>query len=98
MAGDAGPTLLQEMLELRRAEGPIVPEPHPSTRRGQVLELVRKRGEEGATDEEIRDALLLTPGQQRPPRIELAYQGLVRDSGRTRLTRRHRAATVWVAT
>lgn len=62
-----------------------------------MLRLVRDCGEQGATDEEIRDALLLSPGQQRPARIELAYQGYLRNSGRTRLTRRNRSAIVWVA-
>ena len=51
----------------------------------------------GATDEEVQYALDMNPSSQRPRRVELVEAGLVRDAGRTRLTRAGRKAVVWVA-
>jgi hypothetical protein len=66
-----------------------------------VLEYLRSCGQNGATDDEMQDALNGTlgmgPSTQRPRRIELVEAGLVADSGRTRLTKAGRKAVVWVA-
>jgi hypothetical protein len=72
-------------------------EPKAATLRGQVLSYLKGCGASGATDEEIQAALELNPSTQRPRRIELCNLGLVRDSGRTRLTKAGRKAVVWVA-
>lgn len=72
-------------------------QPRTETLRRAVLAFLQQRGDEGASDEEIQEALAMNPSTQRPRRIELVTMGLVRDSGRTRPTRSGRAAVVWVA-
>lgn len=64
--------------------------------RENVLAFIRSRGEEGATDQEIQEALALDPSTQRPRRVELVQAGLVWNSGKTRKTRSGREAVVWV--
>lgn len=59
------------------------------------------RSVDGATDDDIAQAiahgfLSLSLNGARARRIELVKRGLVKDSGRTRLTRSDRLATVWV--
>jgi hypothetical protein len=73
-------------------------EPKVGTLRRAVLQFIRQRGSDGATDEEIQLALNWNPSTQRPRRVELCNLGLVRDSGRTRLTKAGRKAVVWIAT
>jgi hypothetical protein len=60
-----------------------------------VFHFIQEQGWRGATDEEIQTALDMNPSTQRPRRVELVDQGLIQDSGRTRLTRSKRAAAVW---
>lgn len=62
----------------------------------RVLQFIRDRGEEGATDEECQRELGMNPSTQRPRRGELASAGLIVESG-TRLTSSRRRATVWRA-
>ena len=64
--------------------------------RQAVLNFVRSRREHGATDQEICGGLDIPSDTGRPRRCELVNAGLLVDSGRTRLTRSGRAATVWV--
>ena len=66
-------------------------------KRREVYEFIRACEDFGATDDEIQNALEMNPSTQRPRRVELVDQGLVRDSGATRQTRWGRAAVVWVA-
>ncbi len=66
-------------------------EPVAGTLRLKVLEHLRQCPV-GATDREIQEALSMAGSTQRPRRIELVADGLVRDSG----VRRNRS-TVWVA-
>ena len=66
------------------------------SKRQQVAEAIRQAGAFGLTDEECQEAAQLAGNCQRPRRIELQRLGAVVDSGRTRLTRSGRAATVWV--
>jgi hypothetical protein len=61
-----------------------------------VYEFVRWRGDHGATDEEIQDALGMNPSTQRPRRVELVESGHLVKSDRTRLTRARRPAVVWI--
>lgn len=70
-------------------------EPATHTLRAQVLAHIRSSG--GATDEEIQTALGMEGSTQRPRRVELIRQGLIRDSGRKRLTSSRRQAVVWEA-
>jgi len=72
-------------------------EPRTESLRRAVLDYLRGRGAEGATDEAIQEALQMNPSTQRPRRIECVELGLVRDSGRTRPTRSGRQAVVWMA-
>jgi hypothetical protein len=68
-----------------------------ATDRRRVLEFLRARGDQGATDEEIQARLAMHPNGHRARRIELVERGLARDSGRKRATARNHPATVWVA-
>ncbi|HEY5552423.1 MAG TPA: hypothetical protein VIK52_11075 [Opitutaceae bacterium] len=52
----------------------------------------------GLTDEEIQDRLGMNPSTQRPRRIELVADGLVRDMGLSRQTKSGTSAVVWVVT
>lgn len=73
--------------------------PKLGTLRANVYLFIKSQGPYcGATDEEIQLRLAMNPSTQRPRRIELVEQGLVRNGGRTRLTRSGRNAIVWVVT
>jgi hypothetical protein len=67
------------------------------TQRQQILEEVAS-SMGGMTDDEIQRALKLDGNTERPRRCELVKAGLLTDSGRARLTRSGRRATVWVTT
>lgn len=67
------------------------------TLRSHVFTYLKGCGADGATDEEIQDALEMDPSTERPRRGELVTQGVVVDSGRTRPTRSGRKAVVWIA-
>lgn len=71
-------------------------QPSAETLRGKVLAYLRETG--GATDEQGIEATGMGGSTWRPRRVELVVRGLVRDSGKTRLTRSGRKAVVWVAT
>ena len=72
-------------------------EPKSHTLRRKVLDFIKVAPRYGATDEEIQIALEMEGSTERPRRIELLEQGLIKDSGKTRETRKGRQATVWVA-
>jgi hypothetical protein len=61
-----------------------------------VLQWVRDRGELGATDDEVQDALHLSGNSERPRRLELVERGWLVDSGVRRPSRQHGPAIVWV--
>lgn len=65
------------------------------TLRQQVLDYIREQGVNGATDEEIQDALHMNPSTQRPRRVELMKMGKVAING-TRKTKSGRLASVWI--
>lgn len=71
-------------------------EPRTETLRRAVLDYIRRCGDEGATDEQVQDALAMSGSTQRPRRVELQEMGLVIDSGKTRPTKSGRKAVVWV--
>lgn len=66
-----------------------------------VLETLRWYGDHvidgGQTDEEIQNETGLSGNTERPARVALVAQGLVKDSGRVRKTASGRNAVVWVA-
>ena len=64
--------------------------------RDRVFSLIRKAGEQGATDDEIERWLSLTHQCASARRNELMKSAVIMDSGKTRLTRSKRAATVWI--
>lgn len=64
--------------------------------RAAVAQVIRSSGDLGATDDEIQTLLKIDGNTQRPRRWELMGAGLVKDSGSTRLTRKDRAAIVWI--
>lgn len=66
------------------------------TLRAAVLTMLRERGEHGATDQEMQDALQLPSNTQLPRRWELMNAGAVVASGRKRKTRSGCPAIVWV--
>jgi hypothetical protein len=61
-----------------------------------VLYAIREAGARGATDEELRDTLGLRESTCRARRRELELAGMVRDSGRTRLSSAGCAMKVWI--
>jgi len=63
----------------------------------RVLDLIRTCGNFGATDDEVEQALHLLHQTASARRRGLVLKDLVVDSGRTRLTRTSRHATVWIA-
>ncbi len=64
--------------------------------RARVLAYLNYKGSEGATDEEIQDALSMNPSTQRPRRIELVRGGYIEGpEGLTRKTSSGRKAQVW---
>ena len=70
-------------------------EPRTGTDRARVLAYLRGCGDAGATDEEIQTRLPMAANTERPRRVEL--KGLIKDSGRTRVTASGQQAVVWVA-
>ena len=73
-------------------------QPHAGRLRELVCRFLADRGEQGATDEELCEALNLQSDTGRARRCGLRDTGHVTDSGRRRPTRSGRKATVWVAT
>lgn len=63
----------------------------------RVLEVIRRAGDAGMTDEQIQVALGLSGDSERPRRRKLVELGLVADSGAVRETASGHAAVVWVA-
>ena len=63
--------------------------------RRRVWKALNRRGDRGATDEELQRALRMNPSTERPRRVELVESELVIDSGRRRPTRSGRMAVVW---
>jgi hypothetical protein len=62
----------------------------------QVLAYLQRRGEQGATDEEIRHGTGLKESTARARRVGLVRDGLVRDSGRRRRNTSGCLMIVWV--
>ncbi|MNS24326.1 hypothetical protein D3C72_561650 [compost metagenome] len=71
--------------------------PSAATRRAQVLEFLRERGESGATNDEIVCRLGMMIQTVTARMRELVLRGAVVDSGERRLTRTGRPAVVWIA-
>jgi hypothetical protein len=63
----------------------------------RILALLHDRGERGATDEEMMEALDMGGNTQRPRRRELQLMDMIHDSKTTRPTRSGREAVVWVS-
>ena len=64
----------------------------------RVMLVLQDAGDRGLTDQEIADALGMSPSTARPRRVELVRAGWVISSGRERPSALNRAMTVWVAT
>lgn len=69
--------------------------PKAGTLRRKVLDYIAAQAD-GATDQEIQQALGMDPSTERPRRVELQRAGLVCDSGKTRRTASGRNAVVWI--
>ena len=80
----------------KRAAKAAIDEHVPALRR-RVLDCLRTFGDEGATDEQMQEALRMKPQTQTPRRLELVQQNLVRDSGRRRRLKSGNSGKVWVA-
>ncbi len=80
--------------ESRAAARRIEPKAHIA--RGRVLEYIRSRPE-GATDQEIQQALDMDPSTERPRRVELWRAKLIVRGPRTRRTSSGRQAAIWFA-
>ncbi len=74
---------------------------HKHKSRGQlrtlVLEYIVSQGARGATDLECQAGLQLPGDSQRPRRIELSEEGLIKPAGKQRETPSGGMARVWVA-
>lgn len=70
--------------------------PRAGTLRGLVLGFIAGRGERGATDAEVEEALGLRHQTASARRRELVIGGFVSASGRKRKTQSGCSATVWV--
>lgn len=68
--------------------------PGAKTLRMAVLRFLKQR-KSGATDLEIQEHLAMDGNMERPRRRELVLAGLVRDSGKRRLTPSLRKSVVW---
>jgi hypothetical protein len=89
------PALAVESSETSREAAALI-EPQRVTLRARVYAFIDLHGSDGATDEEIQEALGMNPSTERPRRVELVEAGRIRDSGRTRRTKANRRAVVWV--
>ena len=67
-----------------------------STGRYRVWEALFRAGPIGMTDDELEVTLDIFLDTVRPRRRGLVIDGIVEDSGKTRLTRRGRRAVVWI--
>lgn len=71
--------------------------PRTPSQRMRIMDYLQTRGIDGATDQEIADALGLDLNTVRPRRGELAEMGAIFKSEATRPTKTGNAAAVWVA-
>jgi hypothetical protein len=72
--------------------------PHTGQLREAVYRFFLKRGEEGATDQEVSACLAMLQDTARARRVELRNSGHVQDSGKRRATASRCTAKVWTAT
>ncbi len=70
--------------------------PKAGTKRWIVLDAILATPD-GLTDEQMQLSIPMSPNTQRPRRVELVEQGLIKDSGQRRHTSTGDAAIVWVA-
>lgn len=70
--------------------------PRLGAKQAQVLEVIRRAGDHGVTDEEISKALGWGINRVTPRRNELVKLGLVVDGGQERPNDSGSSATVWV--
>jgi len=70
-------------------------EPKAQTKREIVYAAILGAGSRGMTDDEIQVATGMNPSTQRPRRIELFRDLMIRDSGDVRPTRGGGNAVVW---
>jgi hypothetical protein len=73
-------------------------EAHRPIMRCKVLEFVASRGDAGATDEEIAEALQMRESTARARRVDLRDGGQVRDSMKRRQSQSGKLCIVWKAT
>ena len=66
------------------------------TLRREVEVYLISQGVNGATDEEIQDALGMEGNTERPRRVELIEAGLVWNTGSTRKSKANRDNTIWI--
>ena len=71
--------------------------PKTGSIRLSVYEYLIRQGLRGATDKEMQEALHMSGDTQRPSRIKLFRDGLIIDSGTTRINSNGNPATVWRA-
>ena len=71
--------------------------PKSGSIRLSVYEYLIRQGLRGATDQEMQSALMMSGDTVRPSRITLLRDGLIIDSGETRLNANGNPCTVWRA-
>jgi hypothetical protein len=65
--------------------------------RMHVFAFIKGQGAVGATDDEVRVGLDISPNSAIPRRLELQLRGYIRPTGFERKTRAEKDATVWCA-
>lgn len=70
--------------------------PKSGTQRARVLDWLLVCNGRGATDDELADALAMSPNSVRPRRVELVEGGWVEDSREVRPSAYGNAAIVWI--
>lgn len=79
-------------------EAAVLIKPASKTLRLKILDILVSAGTRGNTDDEIELITRLRHQTVSARRRELVLLSVVCDSGRTRMTRSGRRATVWIAT
>ena len=91
---DLKPPAPYQQYSITSLEAALSMKSHLGRMEGQVLSYIAARGDYGATDAEIIEAL--GSHSYRPRRIALVQRNILKDSGLTRKTPSGRKAVVWV--
>ena len=72
--------------------------PKFGSNRAKVYQFILDQQEQGATDQELQQAVKISGDTLRPTRLSLLKDGLIYDSGKTRLNANNNECIVWLST